>query len=62
MDQLNPEMARLVAAKMERRHKLAALPYPEKVKAVVRLQQMAAPLLKKQGRLARVWTLESEGQ
>jgi len=43
MDTLKPEIALLFAAKEARRHKLAALPFPEKVRAVVRLQEMAAP-------------------
>jgi len=46
MDALKPEIARLFAAKEARRHKLAALPFPEKVRAVVRLQEMAAPVLR----------------
>jgi hypothetical protein len=37
MDTLKPEIARLFAAKETRRHKLAALSFPEKVRAVVRL-------------------------
>jgi hypothetical protein len=43
VDALKPEIARLFAAKEARRHKLAALPFPEKVRAAVRLQEMAAP-------------------
>lgn len=59
MDNLRPEIARLIAAKEERRHKLARLPFPEKVRIVVRLQQMAAPLLHARGLQARVWRLET---
>lgn len=59
MDNLRPEIARLIAAKEERRHKLAGLPFPEKVRIVVRLQQMAAPLLRARGLQARVWRLET---
>lgn len=59
MDHLNPEIARLFAAKQRRRARLAALPFPEKVQAVVRVQQMAAPVLRARGKKVRVWELES---
>lgn len=55
MDELNPEIARLFAAKQQRRHRLAALSFPEKVRAVVRLQEMAAPILRARGRQVRPW-------
>jgi hypothetical protein len=58
MDTLNPEIARLLAAKEARRRRLAALPFSEKVRAVVRLQEMAAPLLRARGRIVRVWKLD----
>ncbi len=57
VDNLRPEIARLIAAKQQRRHKLAALPFPEKVRIVVQLQQMAAPVLRARGRPIRVWRL-----
>jgi len=57
MERLTPEIARLFAAKEERRHKLAALPFPEKVRAVVRMQEMAAPLLRARRRRIRVRSL-----
>ena len=31
---------------------------PEKVKAVMRMQQMAAPILRARGKKVRVWELE----
>jgi hypothetical protein len=58
MDTVKPEIARLFVAKQARRHKLAALPFPEKVRAVVRLQEMAAPLLRARGRRVRVWEID----
>ena len=58
MDTVKPEIARLFAAKEARRHKLAALPFPEKVRAVVCLQEMAAPVLRARGRKVRVWKLD----
>jgi hypothetical protein len=59
MDQLRLEIARLFAAKQRRRARLAALPFPEKVQAVVRMQRMAAPILRARGKKVRVWELES---
>jgi hypothetical protein len=60
VDKLRPEIARLIAAKQERRHKLAALPFPEKVRIVVQLQQMVAPVLRARGRPVRVWRLTGD--
>ena len=57
MDSVKPEIARLFAAKEARRHKLAALPFPEKVRAVVCLQEMAAPVLRARGRKVCIWKL-----
>jgi len=58
MDHLKPEIARLIAAKEHRRRKLAALPFVEKVRLVIKLQQMAAPVLRARGRAVRVWALD----
>jgi hypothetical protein len=58
MDALKPEIARLFAAKEARRLRLARLSFPEKVRAVVRLQGMAAPILRARGRKVRVWNLD----
>ena len=57
MDNLRPEIARLIAAKEQRRRKLAALPFAEKVRVVVKLQEMVAPVLRARGRAVRVWAL-----
>jgi hypothetical protein len=54
----NPVVMRLLAAKEERRRKLAGLPFPEKVRIVVRLQQMVAPIFRARGRQVRVWKIE----
>jgi hypothetical protein len=61
METLTPEIKRLFAAKQARRHRLAALPFPEKVRAVVRLQEMAAPILRMRGRPVRVWAIPLTG-
>lgn len=58
MDRLRPEIGRLIAAKERRRKKLAALPFPDKVRAVVQMQQMVAPVLRARGRAVRVWPLD----
>ncbi len=58
METLTPEIARLIAAKERRRRKLAALPFAEKVRLVIKLQQMAAPVLRARGRSVKVWPLE----
>jgi hypothetical protein len=50
MDHLNPEIARLFAAKQRRRARLAAQPFPEKVREVVQMQRMAAPVLRARGK------------
>ncbi len=58
MAALSPEVTRLLAAKEQRRRKLAGLPFPEKVRAVVQLQRMVAPILRARGRQVRVWNIE----
>ncbi len=58
VDTLKPEIARLFAAKETRRHKLAALPFPQKVRIVTRLQEMAAPVLRARGIKVRVWNTD----
>jgi hypothetical protein len=60
MDELNAEVARLLAAKEARRKRLAALPFPEKVRAVIQLQRMTVPLLRARGRFVRVWNIEPQ--
>jgi hypothetical protein len=57
MDHLRPEIERLFTAKEERRARLAALPFHEKVQAVVQMQQMTAPLLRARGKQVRIWEL-----
>ena len=57
VDDLRPEIARLIAAKKQRRQKLATLSFPEKVRIVVQLQEMAAPVLRARGRQTPIWRL-----
>jgi hypothetical protein len=58
IDKLPPEIARLIAAKEQRRRELAALPFPEKVRIVVRMQKMVEPILRARGLPARVWEID----
>jgi hypothetical protein len=53
---MTAEAARLLRAKEERRQALSQLPYPEKVRAVITLQEMAAPILRARGKMVRPWT------
>ncbi len=59
MDELNREVARLFAAKEVRRRRLAALPFPEKIRMLVQLQRMAAPILRARGRDVQPWNIRN---
>ncbi|NQT34284.1 hypothetical protein HQ587_03770 [bacterium] len=58
---MKPATKKACTAKEARRKRLASLPIAEKVRILVRMQKMAAPLLKAQGREARVWKIGGEG-
>jgi len=58
MEGLSPEITRLLDAKEKRRRKMARLPFPDKVRAVVRLQRIVEPLLRARGRQVRIWNIE----
>jgi hypothetical protein len=47
----------LFEAKEARRRQLAGMSFPDKVKALVRLQEMAAPVLRQRGRNVQVWRI-----
>lgn len=55
MGGVNAEVARLFAAKAARRKALSGLPFEEKVRAVIKLQEMAAPILRTRGQAVCVW-------
>lgn len=57
MDELRSDVQRLLAAKEARRRVLAALPFPEKVRAVVKLQEMVRPILRARGKEVRCWQI-----
>ena len=54
---MNPELEKILARKQARRQWLAALRFPEKIRVLVRLQAMAAPIQRAKGRSVRVWPL-----
>jgi len=58
MDQINEAISRILTAKEARRRRLAAEPFPAKVRALVRLQELAAPILRQRGRLVRQWEID----
>ncbi len=58
MDHVNARVGALFAAKETRRRKLAGLPFADKVRVVVRLQRMVAPLWRARGKQVRVWKID----
>lgn len=56
MDGVTPSLAQIFAAKEQRRQTLARLSYPEKVQAVMQLQEMAVAILRSRGKFARPWS------
>jgi hypothetical protein len=59
VDGVTPELAKIFAGKEERRQRLARLPFPEKVQAVIKLQQMAATILRSRGKTVRPWRVST---
>ncbi len=55
---MNPELEKILVEKQARRRWLAALPFPEKIRILVRLQAMVAPIHRAKGRTVRIWPLE----
>lgn len=51
------DLNQLLAGKERRRHDLARMPIEEKLRTVVRLQALAAPILKQRGKSVRCWKL-----
>lgn len=52
------DLNQILAGKQRRRHELARLPIEEKLRAVIRLQQMSAPILRQRGKTVRCWTFD----
>lgn len=55
MDKMTFDITPQIATKEKRRKMLSALPYPEKVKLIVRLQKMVVPIVKGRDPRACVW-------
>ena len=62
MDGVNAEIDRIFAAKEQRRQALARLPFPEKVRAVIELQKMAATILRARGKEVRPWNVSATNE
>jgi hypothetical protein len=58
-EQINPEVEKLFLAKNKRRLRLAAMSYPEKVRALVQLQRMAYPILKNRNKRECIWQIDN---
>ncbi|MBM3326971.1 MAG: hypothetical protein FJY65_08340 [Calditrichaeota bacterium] len=56
---IDPELQRILAAKSMRRKELAALPIEEKIRILVRMQEMVAPLIRARGKEAVVWKIDA---
>jgi hypothetical protein len=61
LDGVNAELRKIFAAKEQRRHTLAGQPFPEKVRAVVQLQEMAAVILRARGKSVKPWRIAANG-
>jgi len=61
LDGMTDELARVFAAKEQRRKALARLPFPEKVRAVIKLQEMAATILRARGKSVKPWSASGTG-
>ncbi|HOJ04285.1 MAG TPA: hypothetical protein PK916_09805 [Bacteroidota bacterium] len=55
---MNLDLQRIFTAKQERRQALAKLPIEEKVRILVKLQTVAAPLLRARGKAVYIWKLD----
>ena len=53
-------MQAALAAKQRRRHELAALPYEEKLRILLRLQQMGDIIRQTRGVPARAWPIDEK--
>jgi hypothetical protein len=56
LEGVSAEVARIFAAKHQRRQGLARLSFPEKVQAVIELQKLAATILRTRGKIVKPWS------
>ena len=52
------DLNQILSGKQRRRHELARMPIEKKLLAVVRLQELAAPILRQRGKTVRCWSAE----
>ena len=57
MDPMKDLMDEIVADKTRRRKARAALPFPEKIRILVHMQERRAPILRARGLKATVWRI-----
>lgn len=55
---MKAEIERIAAAKAEHRKLRAALPFPEKIRILVKLQERRAPILRARGLTPRIWKID----
>ena len=60
MDPMKAVMEQIADGKARRRKALAALPFPEKIHILVRMQERRAPIMRARGLAPRVWRIEEE--
>ncbi|PSR29727.1 MAG: hypothetical protein C7B46_18390 [Sulfobacillus benefaciens] len=60
MNTLPPEMEAALAAKQKHRRELAALPYEEKLRILLRLQHLSDAIRQTRGASARAWPLDEK--
>jgi hypothetical protein len=61
VDGISAEVARIFAGKEKRRRDLARLSFPEKVQAVIQLQELAATILRSRGKIVKPWSASRTG-
>jgi hypothetical protein len=53
----SPNLTRILEHRHARRQQLARAPIEEKIRALIKLQEMSAPILRKRGRSVRPWQI-----
>lgn len=60
MDTTDTLMRHALARKQQRRHALAALPYAQKLRILLRMQRMADAIRRTRGAPARAWPISED--
>jgi hypothetical protein len=53
----SPNLRRIIEHKHARRQQLARAPIEEKIRALIKLQELSAPILRRRGRNVRPWRI-----